>query len=119
MDTAPQMAKTNSACSDFEHLVSGIIAMDDSVCEEFSTPVVSHEFRLILKLLINKQMIIKEAALSSKLSHRAFHTMVKKLEHDRILLVEQNSDDMRSKTITLNCNFVHAIRQNLEMIGSS
>ncbi|EGD58861.1 hypothetical protein Y88_0922 [Novosphingobium nitrogenifigens DSM 19370] len=51
---------------------------------------------------MNKSFIMKDAWLSSTLSNRAFHEMIKRLENNNIVQCEKKSEDKRAKEVMLS-----------------
>ncbi|WP_018075209.1 hypothetical protein [Novosphingobium nitrogenifigens] len=83
-------------------LFSKALQIDQDARREFNLSLLSHEFRLILQVLVNKSFIMKDAWLSSTLSNRAFHEMIKRLENNNIVQCEKKSEDKRAKEVMLS-----------------
>lgn len=81
---------------------SAMLDIDRSVFADTGFGLLSHEFRLILHLFSKDNVIVKDATLSAHLSGRAFHEMLKRLEADGVLFMEQNENDRRSKSVRLS-----------------
>jgi|SRR5579863_3417497 len=91
------------------------VAADKIVIKNYGIGLYSHEFRLIFHVLANGGMAIKDAALFSMLSHRAFYELLKRMENDGIIYLAKSNTDRRVKTICLVKNheteFLAAIRR--------
>lgn len=85
-----------------KYVFSTMLDIDRSVFADTGFGLLSHEFRLILHLFSKENVIVKDATLSAHLSGRAFHEMLKRLEADGVLFMEQNETDRRSKSVRLS-----------------
>lgn len=81
------------------------LSVDSEMSESFHLDVFSHDVRLILQLLQKPQLIIKDAWLSSKLSSRAFHELLKRMAANGIVEVAPSEVDRRAKSIGLTSIF--------------
>jgi hypothetical protein len=81
------------------------LAIDVRVADNFQLNVFSHDARLVLQLLRKPRLIIKDAWLSSRLSSRAFHELVKRMQAGGIVDVTSSEVDRRTKSIGLTTAF--------------
>ncbi|WP_156135389.1 MarR family transcriptional regulator [Novosphingobium malaysiense] len=88
-----------------ESLFLMMLNVDANLRASFGTSLLSHEARLALQVSIHDNVIVKEAAISSLLSDRAFHELIKRLSDDGIIELQPNPNDKRSKSIVMNDEF--------------
>ncbi|WP_404478570.1 hypothetical protein [Novosphingobium sp. BL-52-GroH] len=79
-----------------------LLNADASLRTVISNGLLSHEARLILQLAVKGGTIVKEAALSSWLSDRAFYELSKRLERDGVIRQETAPNDLRTKRMCLS-----------------
>ncbi len=91
----------------------------DKAMRSFPFELLSHEARLVLQLLNNKSLIIKDAWLSSRLSNRAFHELLKRLEGNGIIHVAASETDRRTKSIALDPQFVEHFSRQWDVFGKT
>jgi len=104
-------------CSDMGEVFEAILELDRAMRGRFALNMLSHEFRLILQLFTKKHLIVKDAALSSQLSSRAFYELLKRLEQERVLASGRHPDDGRAKSIQLEDAF--ALQMLDQFIGNA
>ncbi|WP_159982470.1 MULTISPECIES: hypothetical protein [unclassified Novosphingobium] len=90
-----------------------LLDLDQDLRATFGTSLLSHDFRLILQATVSKSLIVKDASVSSLLSGRAFHELLKRLETSGILRLQANPDDRRSKSIVVDDDFVELMNAHL------
>jgi DNA-binding MarR family transcriptional regulator len=91
-----------------------LLELDRELRLAFGTSLLSHDFRLIFQTIASSSMIVKDASVSSLLSGRAFHELLKRLETGGIIRFQANSDDRRSKSIMVDEGFVDMLKAHLD-----
>lgn len=79
-----------------------LLEVDASLRSVTANGLLSHEARLILQLAVKDGTIVKEAALSSQLSDRAFYELSKRLEHLGMIRQKAAPSDLRTKQMYLS-----------------
>ncbi|EJU10297.1 hypothetical protein LH128_24657 [Sphingomonas sp. LH128] len=79
-----------------------LLEADSSLRSIIPNGLLSHEARLILQLAVKGGTIVKEAALSSWLSDRAFYELSKRLERHGVIRQKTAPNDLRTKRMFLN-----------------
>lgn len=90
-----------------------LLDLDRELRSAFGTSLLSHDFRLILQAIVSNGMIVKDASVSSLLSGRAFHELLKRLENGGIIRFKSNPADRRSKSIVVDEDFVDLLNAHL------
>lgn len=93
-----------------EQFFSSLLEVDCALRASFGRNLISHEFRLIFQLSTKKKLIVKDAALSSQLSSRAFYELLKKMEQDGIVHSQRDNGDKRAKSICLSPEFATQLK---------
>ncbi len=109
--------RSNRLGMSFEAVCEAGLSIDKAM-RSFPFELLSHEARLVLQLLNNKSLIIKDAWLSSRLSNRAFHELLKRLEGNGIIHVAASETDRRTKSIALDPNFVEHFSRQWDLFGT-
>jgi len=91
-----------------------LLELDRELRLAFGTSLLSHDFRLIFQTIASSSMIVKDASVSSLLSGRAFHELLKRLETGGIIRFQANPDDRRSKSIMVDEGFVDMLKAHLD-----
>lgn len=86
---------------------------------EFGLNLLSHEFRLILQLLREQRLTVKDATLSSRLSSRAFYELLKRLANEGVLDIGRHPRDGRAKSIQLDGGFSARVEEHFLAISAA
>ncbi|MFT4055858.1 MAG: hypothetical protein QM681_15250 [Novosphingobium sp.] len=99
-DEAPDVRSFNRRA--IAERCQSLLDADASLRTIISNGLLSHEARLILQLAVKGGTIVKEAALSSWLSDRAFYELSKRLERDGVIRQKTAPNDLRTKRMCLS-----------------
>jgi DNA-binding MarR family transcriptional regulator len=111
-----------SAARDQENLTSltkEILEIDEKLYSDFGVSLLSNEFRTIFQIVQRPSLMVKDATLSSRLSSRAFHNLLKLLEARSIISLRKNGGDGRAKYVTLSTDAISLLTALFVNIGIS
>jgi hypothetical protein len=97
-----------------------MIDFDDLLIKKNQCSALTPHARLLLGLLINGSMQMKEALMYTPISYRAFYIMVAKLKALSLVDVDAGFSDRRIRRLSLGRRFTPMIKQlaaNLEAIS--
>ncbi|WP_159982469.1 MULTISPECIES: hypothetical protein [unclassified Novosphingobium] len=96
-----------------------LLEADASLRSITSNGLLSHEARLILQLAVKDGTIVKEAALSSHLSDRAFYQLSKRLECHGVIRQKAAPGDLRTKQMHLSDALWHGLARIMRPSGDT
>ena len=109
--------EVDPVCEEVQSILAEFLELDRTVRADIGANLLSHEFRLILQLFNKEGLIVKDAALSSQLSSRAFYELLKRLEQDKVVCSKPHAQDRRAKSIYLCKEFAKRLASELANRG--
>jgi len=107
----------DTASAKLDTLTAFLVELDLRLRERLGLSLLSHEARLVLQLFQKKDVIVKDAWLSSLLSNRAFHELTKRMEADGVVGLYPNDADRRAKSLRLDETFLARLAAEMVPVG--
>ncbi|MCT2401810.1 hypothetical protein, partial [Novosphingobium mangrovi (ex Huang et al. 2023)] len=82
-----------------------ILDFDNEIRNLYGVNAITNELRLVLHVLLNGDLTIKESSIVSNLSNRGFHEMMKRMKERNLISSTENIMDKRSKLVKISTEF--------------
>jgi DNA-binding MarR family transcriptional regulator len=105
------VAAEKSRASNAKAFADSVLLYDEQMRGLFSVPAISPASRLLLFMIAQESISIKEAMLAVPLSYRAFYTMLDTLKSKALVNVEPDAEDGRVRRLVLGDAFRRIERQ--------
>lgn len=106
LETGPETVATQA-------LLAFLLDVDGLLADHLDSGLLTHEARLAFQLFTRGPSIVKEAALSSRLSSRAFHELLRRMEDEGHVSVSPSLHDRRTRAISLTPELRDALLDRL------
>lgn len=100
-----QRIAVEKASTDFAEIASQILKVDDFFNAVIGTAALRPAARLILYIMVQQSVSIKQALHDTPLSYRAFYIMLEKLKDEAWLEVRHDDEDRRVRRLVLGRKF--------------
>jgi hypothetical protein len=108
---AEKAAAIEVAKDSFSEMAAQILTIDNFFNEKLHSPALRPAARLLLHIVVNRSVSIKQAMLDSPLSYRAFYIMIERLKDEVYLDVQSDSADRRVRRLVLGRQFDRIMRE--------
>jgi hypothetical protein len=103
--TVERVAVVEEAKDNFAEQAAQILTIDNFFNDKLHTPALRPAARLLLYIMVNHSVSIKQAMLDSPLSYRAFYIMIDRLKDETYIDVQSDSTDRRVRRLVLGKRF--------------